>query len=181
MLKAWFLHQNQCFRARKSIEASENGPKWFHIPQNIGFDTRTMSRACPEAELLLKLEFNILKYLLTSYSPSTQFLTFRSISGFWKWPKMIPHTPKQWFCHMNHISSMLRSGVTTKVRISHLEVLLDLLQCLHPVLDLQVYLRLLNPIQPDVSDHGRDLTGGKSYPPYKFSIKTVQMTIKFML
>ena len=39
----------------------------------------------------------------------------------------------------------------------------------------------LNPIQPDVSDHGRDLTGGKSYPPYKFSIKTVQMTIKFML
>ena len=39
----------------------------------------------------------------------------------------------------------------------------------------------INPIQPDVSDHGRDLTGGKSYPPYKFSIKTVQMTIKFML
>ena len=39
----------------------------------------------------------------------------------------------------------------------------------------------VNPTQPDVSDHGRDLTGGKSYPPYKFSIKTVQMTIKFML
>ena len=39
----------------------------------------------------------------------------------------------------------------------------------------------INPIQPDVSDHGRDLTGGKSYPPYKFSIKTVQMAIKFML
>ena len=25
----------------------------------------------------------------------------------------------------------------------------------------------INPIQPDVWDHGRDLTGGKSYPPYK--------------
>ena len=39
----------------------------------------------------------------------------------------------------------------------------------------------INPTQPDVSDHGRDLRGGKSYPPYKFSIKTVQMNIKFML
>ena len=39
----------------------------------------------------------------------------------------------------------------------------------------------LNPIQPGVPVHGTSPGGGKSYPPYKFSIKTVQMAIKFML
>ena len=39
----------------------------------------------------------------------------------------------------------------------------------------------VNPIQPGVSVHGTSPGGGKSYPPYKFSIKTVQMAIKFML
>ena len=42
-------------------DASENGPKWFPIPQNR---TRTMFLACSEAEL----EFHFLKYFLTSYS-----------------------------------------------------------------------------------------------------------------
>ena len=45
------------------------------MPENIGFATRTMFLACSEAEL----EFHILKYFLTSYSLSTQFLAFRSI------------------------------------------------------------------------------------------------------
>ena len=119
-------------------DASENGPKWFPIPQNR---TRTMSLSCSEAEL----EFHFLKYFLTSYSPSTQFLAFRSIWGFLKWSQMIPHIPKHWFSNQNHVCGMLRSWV----RISLLEVLLDLLQPLHPVLGLQVDLRLLKMVPND--------------------------------
>ena len=124
------------------------------MPKNMGLDTRTMFLACSEAEL----EFHFLKYFLTSYSPSTQFLAFRSIWGFWKWSQMIPHIPKHWFCHQNHVSSMLRSWV----RISLLEVLLDLLQPLHPVLGLQVDLRLLNIVSKDslYSKHGADYVYG---------------------
>ena len=33
-------------------EASGNGPKWFPIPKNQGLDTKIMSLACSEAELL---------------------------------------------------------------------------------------------------------------------------------
>ena len=82
-------------------KTSENGSKSFPIPQNISFDTRTMYLACSEAELLPKLKFNFLKSFLTSYSPSTQFLSYRSFWGLWKWSQMIPHTPKHWFCHQN--------------------------------------------------------------------------------
>ena len=72
-------------------------------------------------------------------SPSTQFLAFSSVWGFWKWSQMIPHTPNQ---NQNHVSSIIRSWI----RISLLEVLLDLLQPLHPVLGLQVDLRLLKMV-----------------------------------
>ena len=58
----------------RSIQDFWNGSKWFPIPQNIGFDTRTMYLACSEAVLLPKLEFHFLKSFLTSYSPSTPFL-----------------------------------------------------------------------------------------------------------
>ena len=53
---------------------------------------------------------------------------------------------------------MLRS----QVRISLLEVLLDLLQPLHPVLGLQVDLRLLNIVSKDslYSKHGADYVYG---------------------
>ena len=94
-----------------------------------------------------ELEFHILKYFLTSYSPSTQFLAFRSIWGLWNWFQMIPHARKHWICHQNHVSSMLRSWV----RISHLEVLLDLLQPVHSVLGIQVDLRLLKLVPNDSS------------------------------
>ena len=70
-------------------EASKNGPKWFSITQNMGFDTMLML-ACSEAELLPKLEFLFLMSSWTSYRPSTQFLAFRSICGSWKWSEMIP-------------------------------------------------------------------------------------------
>ena len=32
--------------------ASWNGPKWFLVPKNLGFDTKIKSVACPEVELL---------------------------------------------------------------------------------------------------------------------------------
>ena len=51
---------------------SNNGSKWFHIPKNMGFDTKTMSLAWPEQ----KLEMSSSKWFWTSY---ITFLTFRSI------------------------------------------------------------------------------------------------------
>ena len=125
--------------------------QWYNIMTFIGgpcsphttFDTRTTFLAYFEAELVPKLEFHFLKSFFTSYSLSTQFLTFRSIWGFCKWSKIIPYSPKHWFCHQNHVSSMLRSWVTPQVRI------LDFLQLLYPVLSLQGDLRLLIMVPND--------------------------------
>ena len=64
---------------------------------------------------------------------------------------MIPHTPKHWFCHQNHVSTMLRTRVTPKVIISLLEVLLNLLQPVHPVLALQFILRFPEMVSNDFS------------------------------
>ena len=126
--------------------------KWsLMIPhtQNMGFDTRTMTMAHSEAKLLPQLQFHFLKSSLTSYSPSAAFLTFRLIWGFWKWSPVIPHNPKHGFWHQNHVCSMLRSWVIPQVRIPLLEVLLDLLQSLHPVLDLQINLRFFKMVSND--------------------------------
>ena len=103
------------------------------------------STLTPESYLQHAQKLNYSFHFLTSYSPSTQFLAFWSIWGFWKWSQMIPHIPKHWFFHQNHVSIMLRSWV----RISLLEVLLDLLQPLHPVLGLQVDVRLLKMVTND--------------------------------
>ena len=62
--------------------------------------------------------------------------------------KIIPNDspyPKTWVGHQNQDSSI----VTTKVRNLHLEVVLDLLQHLHPILDLQVNLILLKIVTND--------------------------------
>ena len=123
-------------------------PNDSFITQNMGFDTRAISIACSEADNP-KLEFHFLKSSLTSYSPSTLFLTFWSIWGFWKWSPVIPHNPKHGFWHQNHVCSMLRSWVIPQVRIPLLEVLLDLLQSLHPVLDLQINLRFFKMVSND--------------------------------
>ena len=58
-------------------EAPENGPKWFSIPQNMGFDTKIKSLPCSKP----KLQFHSLKLSLASYRPTTLFLTFRLIWG----------------------------------------------------------------------------------------------------
>ena len=122
----------------------------------MGFDTRTMSLAHSEAKLLPQLQFHFLKSSFTSYSPSAAFLTFRLIWGFWKWSPVIPHNPKHGFWHQNHVSSMLRSWVTPRVGISLLEVPLDLLQPLNPVLVFQVDPRLLKMI-PNESPYPRSM------------------------
>ena len=82
-------------------------PKWFPIPKNMGFDTKIKSLACSEP----KLRFHSSKLSAASYSPSTLFLTFRSISGSRKWSQMIPHTQKPGVSHQNQVSSMARSKV----------------------------------------------------------------------
>ena len=110
---------------------------------------RTMSLAHSEAKLLPQLQFHVLKSSLTSYIPSAAFLTFRLIWGFWKWSPVIPHNPKHGVWHQNHVCSMLRSWVIPQVRIPLLEVLLDLLQSLHPVLDLQINLRFFKMVSND--------------------------------
>ena len=118
------------------------------ITQNMGFDTRAISIACSEADNP-KLEFHLLKSSLTSYGPSTLFLTFWSIWGSWKLSQMIPHHPEHVFWHQNHVFSMFRSWITPQVKLSLLEVILDPLQPLHPILDCQVDLRLLKMVPND--------------------------------
>ena len=122
-------------------ESFENYLKWLPKPKNMGLDTRTMFLACSEAEL----EFHSLKCFVTSYSPFTLFMAFKSIWGLWKLSQMIAYAQKHSFEHQNHVSSMLRSWV----RISLLEVLLDLLQPLHRICGLQVNLRCLKMISND--------------------------------
>ena len=84
---------------------STDGLQCFPITQNMGFDTRTMSVACSEAELFLKLGFHFWKSSLTSYSPFILFLTFRSIWGSSKWSQMIPHIQNHWIRHPNQLYS----------------------------------------------------------------------------
>ena len=116
-------------------------PFWSGDHRSADIDTKNKSLVCSEP----KLQFHSLKLSLASYSPSTIFLTFRSIWGSWKWSQMIYHGPKHWVWHQKQVCSMFR----TKVTISLLEVVLGLLQLLHPVLDLQVYLRLMNKVPND--------------------------------
>ena len=59
---------------------------------------------------------------------------------------MIPHAQKPGVRHENQVSSIIKS----KVRNLHLEVGLDLLQPLQPILDLQVNLRVLEMVPNDL-------------------------------
>ena len=61
---------------------------------------------------MLNLLLHSRKLSLASYSPSSLFLTFRSISGSRKWFQMIPSTKKTGVRHQNEVSSMARSKVT---------------------------------------------------------------------
>ena len=65
----------------------------------------TMSVACSEAELFLKLGLHFWKSSLTPYSPFTLFLTFRSIWGSSKWSQMIHHIQNHWVRHPNQLYS----------------------------------------------------------------------------
>ena len=94
------------------------------MAKNNAFDSKNKSLACSEP----KLQFHSLKSSMPSYSPYTQFLTLRSILGSWKWSQMIAHDPKHRDKQQKQVSSMFRTQVT----ISLLEVVLGLLQHLHP-------------------------------------------------
>ena len=73
------------------------------------------STLTPESYLQHAQNLSYSFHFLTSYSPSTQLLAFRLIWGFWKLSQMIPHAPKHWFCHKNHVSSMLRRCVNPQI------------------------------------------------------------------
>ena len=60
--------------------ASENSPKWFPIPKNLGSDTKMKSLSCREE----KLQIYFLKWTLTSYSTYMLFLAIWSIWGYHK-------------------------------------------------------------------------------------------------
>ena len=78
---------------------------------------------------------------------SLLFLTFKLIWGSWQWSQMISHGQKHSIWQQIQVSSMFR----TKVTILLLEVVLGLLQPLHPVLDLQINLILLKMLPNDSS------------------------------
>ena len=61
------------------------------------------STLTPESYLQHAQKLNYSFHFLTSYSPSTQFLAFRLIWGFWKWSQMIPHAQKPVVWYQNHV------------------------------------------------------------------------------
>ena len=141
MLVTWFGCQNQCFGVWefgtifRSLRSTRRPiTLWRGCRRSIMGCRRSRTTSRSKFPTLLVMMLETCFWLWTSYIP---FLTFRSIWIFWKWSQMIPQTPKHGFWHKNHVSNMLRSWVTPQVRISLLEVLLDLLQPLHPVLGLQ--------------------------------------------
>ena len=119
----------------------ENGSKRFPMAQNMGLEYEIKSLEYSEENL----EFHSLKSSLSSYSPSTLFLTFRWVWYFWKWFQMISHGQKHGSRSQIQVSRRLR----TEVIVSLLDVVLGLLQPLHPVHDLQVGLRLLKMVPND--------------------------------
>ena len=86
-------------------------------------------------------------FFVPKYTSHSRHLT--SAWGSWKLSQRIPHHPKHGFWPQNHVFSMFRSWITPQVRLSLLEVILDPLQPLHPILDCQVDLRLLKMVPND--------------------------------
>ena len=120
--KHWVWHQNQVYQSNNftpwscswpltapphcswpldTSETLECDPKWFLLPKNICFDVKIKSLVCSEP----KLQNHSLKLSLASNSPSTLFLTFRSIWGSSKWSQMIPHIQNHWVRHPNQLYS----------------------------------------------------------------------------
>ena len=116
--------------------------------QKHGFGHQKQVSSMLRSLVTPKLEFHFLKLSLASYSMYGLFLSFRSIWVLWKLSQMIAHAQKHGLGHQNHVSSMLRSWI----RISLLEVLLELIQLLQPlhrICGLQVNLRCLKMISND--------------------------------
>ena len=111
-------------------------------------DTKNESLLCSKTNI----KSHSLKSSLTSYTQYTLFLTFRLIWVSWKWSQMISHVKKHWVWRQNQVCSLFNAQVS----ISPLEVVLGLIQPLHPVLGPHDNLWLLkmsqmsNPHKPGV-------------------------------
>ena len=111
------------------------------MAKNLGLEAKFKSLEDWEQNL----HFHSLKSSLASYSSFNLFLTFRWVWDFWKWFQTISHGPKHGLRSPNQVSRRLR----TKFTVSLLEVVLGLLQPLHPILDLQMGLSLLKVVPND--------------------------------
>ena len=81
-----FSHEEPPYYCRNS----KSNTCTFWVPLMwIDLRTRTSSQS--------KMEIYPLMWFLTSYSPYSLFLTFRSIWVFRKWPQMISHAQQQWW------------------------------------------------------------------------------------
>ena len=111
-------------------------------------DTKNESLLCSKTNI----KSHSLKSSLTSYTQYTLFLTFRLIWVSWKCSQMISHVKKHWVWRQNQVCSLFNAQVS----ISPLEVVLGLIQPLHPVLGPHDNLWLLkmsqmsNPHKPGV-------------------------------
>ena len=92
-----------------------------------------------------KVTISCLQVVLGLLQHLDPVLDLQSIWGSWNWSQMIPPTLKHWYD--TKIMSQARSK--TKVTISLHEVVLGLQQTLHPVLDLQIDMRLLKMVSND--------------------------------
>ena len=122
----YFLIGDQILRLLKMV------PNDYPWPKTLDLSPKKHSLPCSEP----KLQFHAVKLSLVSYSTSTLFLTSRSNDS---------PNPKTLVWYQNYVSSTIR----TKVTISLHEVVLGLLQTLHPVLGLQIDLRLLRMVSND--------------------------------
>ena len=87
-------------------------------------------------------------YIVTCYIVTLLLVTLLPVlllQYYMSHPILIRGPQERRHRHQKQVSSMFR----TKVTISLLEVVLGLLQLLHPVLDLQVDLRLMNMVPND--------------------------------
>ena len=88
-------------------EVSENGPNEFAMPQNPGIYTKISFLACSEPKLQVWPCYGNLSGHKWPLWP------LRSFWGFWKWSQRISHATKPGNRHQNHVSSMLRTKVTS--------------------------------------------------------------------
>ena len=142
----WHQSLSSWFPAKNGMSHQNLKVKVRHFLHEMVLDLLNTSHSlnilpCSEP----KLQFHAFKLFLVSYSISALFLTLQINLRFLKLVWNDSPNPKTLVWYQNYVSSMIR----TKVTISLHEVVLGLLQTFHPVLGLQIDLRLLKIVSND--------------------------------